>query len=65
VKHGFSFPILPKIITMINGASIQPGGMVRQFGLTASSGARELKERLTQDLSYSVLRGGPFSKRTH
>jgi hypothetical protein len=52
VKHGFSFPIRPHIISKIKGAFVQPCGMVRQFGLT-SSGTRELKERLTQDLSYS------------
>jgi hypothetical protein len=52
VKHGFSFPILPHIIPKIKGAFVQPCGIVRQFGLMAS-GSRELKEQLTQDLSYT------------
>jgi hypothetical protein len=43
VKHGFSFTIRPHIIPKIKGAFVQPCGIVRQFGLTAS-GSRELKE---------------------
>jgi hypothetical protein len=52
IKHGFSLPILPHIISKKKGAFVQPCGMVRQFGLTASL-SRELKDRLSQDLLYS------------
>jgi hypothetical protein len=53
VRHGFSLPVLPQLAYKLLGALVQPCGMVRQFALTAS-GERELKERLTQDLSYSI-----------
>jgi hypothetical protein len=53
VRHGFSLPVLPSLAYKLVGALVQPCGMVRQFALNAL-GSRELKERLTQDLSYSI-----------
>jgi hypothetical protein len=57
VKHGFSFPVLPTMVERLKGAFVQPCGMVRQLGLMVS-GNKELKERLTQDLSYSCTKDG-------
>jgi hypothetical protein len=53
VRHGFSLPVLPSLVYKLAKALVQPCGMVRQFALNALGG-RELKERLTQDLSYSI-----------
>jgi hypothetical protein len=53
VRHGFSLPVLPSLVYKLVGALVQPCGMVRQFALNALGG-RELKERLTQDLSFSI-----------
>jgi hypothetical protein len=53
VHHGFSLPVNPDLVFKLKGALVQPCGIVQQFALTAS-GERELKERLTQDLSYSL-----------
>jgi hypothetical protein len=53
VRHGFSLPVLPDLAYKLLDALVQPCGMVRQFALNASGG-RELKTRLTQDLSHSI-----------
>jgi hypothetical protein len=53
VEHRFSLPVLPELAQKLIGALVQPCGMVRQFALNASGG-RELKTRLTQDLSHSI-----------
>ena len=52
VLHGFSLPVDPKIVPRINLAMVQPCGVVNQYGLM-EDGSRVLKQRLTQDLSYS------------
>jgi hypothetical protein len=57
VRHGFSLPVLPELVYKIKNALVQPCGIVTQYALTAS-GARQLKERLTHDLTYSLTEEG-------
>jgi hypothetical protein len=54
VTHGFSIPIPPKTVPLIDGALVQPFGLAQQFTLT-ELGERVVKYRLTQDLSFSLL----------
>lgn len=53
VTHGFSLPIKADIIGRLQGAMVQPCGMVSQFSLQAD-GSRKKKNRLTHDLSFSL-----------
>jgi hypothetical protein len=53
VRHGFSLPVRTELVYKIPKALVQPCGVVTQYALTAS-GERQLKERLTQDLTYSL-----------
>jgi hypothetical protein len=52
VKHGFSMPCLASVARDIPGAMVQPCGMAQQFALQ-TDGSREIKNRLTHDLSFS------------
>ena len=54
VRHGFSLPCSPDLVTSIKQAMVQPCGVVEQFALT-ETGDRKLKRRLTQDLSFSLV----------
>ena len=53
VTHGFSMPFDPKLVLDLKGSMVQPCGMVKQFSLQ-SDGSRVKKNRLTQDLSFSL-----------
>jgi hypothetical protein len=53
VLHGFSLPVSPEIVPNIEHAMVQPAGVVKQFSLR-EDGARFLKRRLTQDLSFPL-----------
>jgi hypothetical protein len=53
VTHGFSLPIPPETVPLIPGALVQPFGMAVQWTLD-EQGARVLKYRLPQDLSFSM-----------
>jgi hypothetical protein len=53
VTHGFSMPVLPSIIPKLMKALVQPFGMAKQTTLT-ELGERQVKYRLTQDLSFSL-----------
>ena len=53
VLHGFSLPVSPEIVPLLAGAMVQPAGVVKQFSLR-EDGARFLKRRLTQDLSFPL-----------
>lgn len=55
VTHGFSLPIPKEKVPTIRRAMVQPCGLVSQFSLQAD-GSRELKQRLTHDLSYSMTK---------
>jgi hypothetical protein len=51
--HRFSIPLSPDLIPDLANAMVQPTGVVKQFSLQAD-GSREMKRRLTQDLSFSL-----------
>ncbi len=53
VLHGFSIPLSPDSIPDLANAMVQPAGVVKQFSLQAD-GSREMKRRLTQDLSFPL-----------
>jgi hypothetical protein len=53
VTHGFSIPIPPETVSLIDGALVQPFGLAQEFTLT-KLGERVVKYRLTQDLSFSL-----------
>jgi hypothetical protein len=53
VLHGFSLPVSPDIVPLIKHAMVQPAGVVKQFSLR-EDGSRDLKRRLTQDLSFEL-----------
>jgi hypothetical protein len=53
VLHGFSLPVSPDIVPLLAGAMVQPAGVVKQFSLR-EDGARFLKRRLTQDLTFPL-----------
>jgi hypothetical protein len=53
VAHGFSLPVHASIVPEIQGAMVEPCGIATQFKLQPD-GSRELADRLTQDLSYSI-----------
>jgi hypothetical protein len=53
VLHGFSLPVSPAIVSELEGAMVQPAGVVKQFSLQ-EDGSRHLKRRLTQDLSFPL-----------
>jgi hypothetical protein len=53
VAHGFSLPIKVDTVRLIRGAMVEPCGITSQFKLQPD-GTRELADRLTQDLSYSI-----------
>jgi hypothetical protein len=53
VLHGFSLPVSPDIVPLLAGAMVQPAGVVKQFSLR-EDGARSLKRRLTQDLTFPL-----------
>jgi hypothetical protein len=53
VLHGFSIPLSPDLIPDLANAMVQPAGVVKQFLLQAD-GSREMKSRLTQDLSFPL-----------
>jgi hypothetical protein len=53
VLHGFSIPLSPDLIPDLAKAMVQPAGVVKQFSLQ-EDGSREMKRRLTQDLSFPL-----------
>jgi hypothetical protein len=53
VTHGFSIPVSTTTVAKIKGAMVQPLGLASQFTL-AEDGSRKIKNRLTQDLSFSL-----------
>jgi hypothetical protein len=53
VLHGFSIPLSPALIPDLANSMVQPAGAVKQFSLQAD-GSREMKRRLTQDLSFPL-----------
>jgi hypothetical protein len=53
VTHGFSFPFRAELVGKIPGAMVQPCGLAAQFSLN-SDGSRQVKKRLTHDLTYSL-----------
>jgi hypothetical protein len=55
VIHGFTIPLPISIVEMIPGAMVQPLGLVSQWTID-HSGERKVKDRLTQDLSFSTYR---------
>jgi hypothetical protein len=57
VSHGFSIPVSPSTIEKIKGAMVQPLGLASQFAL-AEDGSRKIKNRLTQDLLFSLTEPG-------
>ncbi|KAI2509039.1 hypothetical protein MHU86_5415 [Fragilaria crotonensis] len=57
VTHGFTIPIPVSILEQIPGAAVQPLGVVKQWTIDAH-GNREIKYRMTQDLSFSSNQNG-------
>ena len=53
VKHGFSFHVNVATVHSIEGATVQPCGLAKQFTLT-EHGEQIPKDRLTQDLTFSI-----------
>ena len=58
VTHGFTIPIPIDIVPSIPGAAVQPLGIAQQWTMT-EEGGREVKHRMTQDLSFSSVKDGP------
>jgi hypothetical protein len=58
VTHGFSIPIPIRIVEKIPGAEVQPLGLAQQWALDRD-GNREIKFRMTQDLSFATEKEGP------
>jgi hypothetical protein len=54
MTHGFSIPITPETVPLIDGALVQPFGLAQQFTLTKLDES-VVKYWLTQDLSSSLL----------
>jgi hypothetical protein len=54
VKHSFSLPVRADIVPSLKGAMVEPCGITSQYKLQLD-GSRELANRLTQDLSYSMM----------
>jgi hypothetical protein len=57
VAHGFSIPVTPEIVEKVKGSMVQPLGLASQFAL-AEDGSRKVKNRLTQDLTFSLTEPG-------
>ena len=55
VTHGFTIPLPISVVEMIPGAMVQPLGLVSQWTID-HNGERKVKDRLTQDLSFSTDR---------
>ena len=53
VLHGFTIPLPAEFVSRIPGAMVQPLGLVQQWTVD-SEGKRQIKYRLTQDLSFSL-----------
>ena len=58
VVHGFSIPLPAELVRKLPGAAVQPLGIVAQWTVRPN-GTREIKHRLTQDLSFSSNKSGP------
>ena len=55
VEYGFAIPIRGSEVPKIPNAMVQPVGIASQFSLLAS-GARQIKNRLTHDMTYSITK---------
>ena len=58
VVHGFSIPLPLATLILIPRAGVQPLGLVSQWTVDAE-GKRTRKHRVTQDLSFSSVKGCP------
>jgi hypothetical protein len=54
VANGFSIPVSPKTVKKIKGAVVQTLGLASHQFTLAEDGSRKVKNRLTQDLSFSL-----------
>ena len=59
VVHGFSIPLPAELVRKLPGTAVQPLGIVAQWTVQPEDGTREIKHRLTQDLSFSCNKSGP------
>jgi hypothetical protein len=58
VHHGFSIPLPVESLRNLKGAAVQPLGIAKQWTVMPD-GARDMKFRLTQDLTFTSNAAGP------